>query len=158
MISILNWTLNGSNPFPYEDLQDSDKQLNYLWTSRVLKTGCSLRAIPSKCRIRKAKQLDLKAHSVLSSVAQSCLTLCYPHGLQHTSVHCQLPEFTQTHVHWVSDATNHLILCRPLLLLPSIFPSIGVFSNEPALRIRWPKYWFQLQHQSFQWIFRTVFL
>ena len=106
MISILNWTLNGSNPFPYEDLQDSDKQLNYLWTSRVLKTGCSLRAIPSKCRIRKAKQLDLKAHSVLSSVAQSCLTLCYPHGLQHTSVHCQLPEFTQTHVHWVGDTVQ----------------------------------------------------
>ena len=37
--------------------------------------------------------------------------------------------------------SNHLILCRPLLLLPSIFPSIRVFSNEPTLRIRWPKYW-----------------
>ena len=37
-------------------------------------------------------------------------------------------------------ASNHLILCRPLLLLPSIFPSIRVFSNESALRIRWPKY------------------
>ena len=37
--------------------------------------------------------------------------------------------------------SNHLILCRPLLLLPSIFPSIWVFSNESALRIRWPKYW-----------------
>ena len=37
--------------------------------------------------------------------------------------------------------SNHLILCCPLLLLPSIFPSIRVFSNEPALRIRWPKYW-----------------
>ena len=37
--------------------------------------------------------------------------------------------------------SNHLILCGPLLLLPSIFPSIGVFSNESALRIRWPKYW-----------------
>ena len=37
--------------------------------------------------------------------------------------------------------SNHLILCHPLLLLPSIFPSIGVFSNESALRIRWPKYW-----------------
>ena len=37
--------------------------------------------------------------------------------------------------------SNHLILCRPLLLLPSIFPSIRVFSNETALRIRWPKYW-----------------
>ena len=37
--------------------------------------------------------------------------------------------------------SNHLILCHPLLLLPSIFPSIRVFSNESALRIRWPKYW-----------------
>ena len=54
--------------------------------------------------------------------------------------------------------SNHLILCRPLLLLPSIFPSIWVFSNESALHIRWPKYLFQLQHQSFQWIFRTDFL
>ena len=37
--------------------------------------------------------------------------------------------------------SNHLILCRPLLLLPSVFPSSRVFSNESALRIRWPKYW-----------------
>ena len=37
--------------------------------------------------------------------------------------------------------SNHIILCRPLLLLTSIFPKIGVFSNESALRIRWPKYW-----------------
>ena len=54
--------------------------------------------------------------------------------------------------------SNYLILCRPLLLLPSIFSTIRVCSNESALRIRWPKYWeFQLQHQSFQWIFRTDF-
>ena len=53
----------------------------------------------------------------------------------------QLPEFTQTHVHRVSDAINHLILCRRLLLLPSIFPSRRVFSNELVLCIRWPKYW-----------------
>ena len=37
--------------------------------------------------------------------------------------------------------SNHLIFCHPLLLLPSIFPTTGVFSSEPALRIRWPKYW-----------------
>ena len=54
--------------------------------------------------------------------------------------------------------SNHLILCRPLLFPPSIFPSIRVFSNESVLHIRWPKYWrSQLQHQSFQWIFRTDF-
>ena len=57
------------------------------------------------------------------------------------SLHHQLPEFTQTHVHWVGDAIQHLILCHPLLLLPSIFPSIRVFSNESALCIRWPKDW-----------------
>ena len=56
-------------------------------------------------------------------------------------VHHQLPESTQTHVHRVSDAIQHLILCHPLLLLPSIFPSIRVFSNESALHIRWPKHW-----------------
>ena len=53
--------------------------------------------------------------------------------------------------------SNHVILCCPLLLPPSIFPSIRVFSNELVLRIRWPKYC-QLQHQSFQWILRTDFL
>ena len=53
----------------------------------------------------------------------------------------ELREFTQPHVHRVNDATNHLILCHPLLLLPSICPSIRVFSNESAVRIRCPKYW-----------------
>ena len=52
-------------------------------------------------------------------------------------IHHQLPEFTQTHAHWVSD----VILCRPLLLPPSVFPSIRVFSNELVLHNRWPKYW-----------------
>ena len=56
------------------------------------------------------------------------------------SVHHQLPESTQTHVHWVMPS-NHLILFCPLLLLPSIFPSIRVLSNESVLWIRWPKYW-----------------
>ena len=55
--------------------------------------------------------------------------------------------------------SNHLILCRPLLLLPSIFSSIRVFSNELALHIRWPKYWTFSQHQPSQsWIFRIDFL
>ena len=54
---------------------------------------------------------------------------------------------------------NHLILCRPLLPLPSIFPSVRVFSNESALCIRWPKYWsFSFSIKSFQWIFRINFL
>ena len=55
-----------------------------------------------------------------------------------------LPEFVQTHVHWAHDAiqpSHPLSSLCPLLLLPSIFPSIRVFSNESALHIRWPKYW-----------------
>jgi len=56
-------------------------------------------------------------------------------------VYHQLMEFTQTHVHWVGMPSNHLILCRLLLLLPSIFPSIRIFSNESVIHIRWPKYW-----------------
>ena len=56
-------------------------------------------------------------------------------------VHHQLLEFTQTHISIESVMpSNHLILCCPLLLLPSIFPSIRVFSNE-SVCIRWPKYW-----------------
>ena len=56
-------------------------------------------------------------------------------------VHHQLPEFTQTHVHWVGDAIQPSHPLLPLLLLSSIFPSIRIFSNEMALPIRWPKYW-----------------
>ena len=63
------------------------------------------------------------------------------HSTPGLLVHHQLPEFTQTHVHRVGDAIHHLILCRPLLLLPPIPPSIRVFSNESALHMRWPKYW-----------------
>ena len=77
-----------------------------------------------------------------SSVAQSCLTLCNPmnHSMPGLPVHHQLPEFTQTHVHWVSDAIQPSHPLASLLLLP-ILPSIRVFSNESVLHIRWPKYW-----------------
>ena len=56
-------------------------------------------------------------------------------------VHHQLPEVIQLISIESVMPSNHFILCRPLLLLPSIFPSIRVFSNESALRIRWPKHW-----------------
>ena len=56
-------------------------------------------------------------------------------------VHHQLPESTQPMSFELVMPSNHLILCRPLLLLPLIFPSIRVFSNESALCITWPKYW-----------------
>ena len=79
----------------------------------------------------------------LSSVSQLCPTLCDP-------MDCSTPGFPIDHqlsglLKLMSNKSvmpsNHLILCRPLLLLPSIFPSIRVFSNESVLCIKWPKYW-----------------
>ena len=78
-----------------------------------------------------------------SSVAQSCTTLCDP-------MDCSTPGFlvhhqTQSLLKLMSTESvmpsNHLILCHPLLLLPSILPSIRVFSSESVLHIRWPKFW-----------------
>ena len=79
----------------------------------------------------------------LSSVAQSCLTHCDPMNcsMPGLSLHHQLLEFTQTHVHWVGGDIEPSHLCHPLILLPSIFLSNRVFSNESALCIKWPKYW-----------------
>ena len=63
------------------------------------------------------------------------------HSTPGLTVHHQLQEFIQTHFHRVSDAVQPLILCCPLLLLPTMPPSIRVFSNESTLCMRWPKYW-----------------
>ena len=100
---------------------------------------------PSNWGLRKAGALILALSVCCCSVTKSCPTLC---NLMDCStpgfpVLHHFPELTQIHVHRVSDdiQPSHLILCRPLLLLPSIFPSIRVFSNESALHIRWPKYW-----------------
>ena len=78
----------------------------------------------------------------VSSVAQSCLTLCDPMNCSTPDlpVHHQLPEFTQTHIHRVGDAiqpSHPLLSPSPLARNPS---SIRVFSNESVLCIRWPKY------------------
>ena len=77
----------------------------------------------------------------IRSVAQSCPTLRDPmnRSTPGLPVHHQLPEFTQSIESEMPS--SRLILCRPLLLLPPIPPSIRVFSNESALRMRWPKYW-----------------
>ena len=66
-----------------------------------------------------------------------------PHGLQHARPPCPSPTpglFKFMSIESVMPS-NHLILCRPLLLLPQVPPSIRVFFNELALHIRWPKYW-----------------
>ena len=80
----------------------------------------------------------------ISSVAQSCPTLCNPMDCSTPGfpVHHQLPENLLKLMSIESVVpSNHLILCHPLLLLPSTFPSIRVFLNESVPRIRWPKYW-----------------
>ena len=77
------------------------------------------------------------SHSVVPNSLQ-------PHGLQHTRLPCPITNswnlLKLMSIELVMPS-NHLILHRPLLLLPSVFPSIMVSSNESVLRIRWPKYW-----------------
>ena len=107
----------------------------------------SLSSIESSCQCRRCRRYGFDPWvgkiPQFSSVTQSCLTLCDPmncstpglpvhHQLQSslklTSIESVMPSF-------------HLILCRPLLLLPPIPPSIRVFSNQSTLCMRWPKYW-----------------
>ena len=80
---------------------------------------------------------------MFSSVTQLCLTLCDPMdcSMPGFPVHHQLPELGQTHINRVGDAIQLSLLHHPLLLLPSVFPSIRVFSSGSVLRIRWPKDW-----------------
>ena len=87
--------------------------------------------------------LDTICLHQFSSVAQLRPTLCDPMNLSTPGlpVHRHLLELPQTHVHESVMPSSHLILCHPLLLLPSIPPSIIVFSNESTLCMRWPKYW-----------------
>ena len=81
--------------------------------------------------------------SQFSSVTHSCLTL-WPHGLKHIRLPCPSPTprtcSNSCPLIWWCHPTIFILL-RPLFHLPSIFPSIRVFSNESVLHIRWPKYW-----------------
>ena len=78
-----------------------------------------------------------------SSASRSCPTLCDPMDCSTPGhpVHHQLLELAQTHVQQVHDAIQLSHISHPLPLLPSVFPSIRVFSNELVLCIRWPNYW-----------------
>ena len=122
-------------------------------------------------RLRRAKRsfwnsgyilfFELGGGSVqFSSVTQLCPTLCDPmnHSTPGLSVQHQLPEFTQTMSIEYMMPCNHLLLCLPLLLLPSIFPSIRVLKWISSLHQVAKVLEFQLQHQSFQWTPRTDLL
>ena len=95
----------------------------------------------------KCKQLPYMNNTNKQSIQFSCSVMSNslrPHGLQHAGLPCPSPTPWTCSNSWFIKSvmpSNHLILCCPLLLLPSIFPSIRVFSKESALRIRWPKYW-----------------
>ena len=92
------------------------------------------------CAIFPATEQEIVGY--FGSVPQSCPTLCDPMdcSMPGLPVHHQLLELAQTHVHELVMPSNHLILCRSLLFLPSMFPSIRVFSNESVLHIRWSRY------------------
>ena len=97
----------------------------------------------SKWSIVRNVVLSVVNKLTYTSVQFICSVMCNPMNCSMPSlpVHHQLLEFTKLMSIKSVLPSNHLILCRPLLFLPSIFPSIRVFSNESALNIRWPKYW-----------------
>ena len=123
------------------------KELLLLAKSILTNTGSSpSKQVHKKYRskvVKKKKEKLVVTLYCCCSVTQSRLTLCDPmdYSTRVFPVIHPLSELAQIHVHGVVMPSNHLILYHPLLLLPSIFPSIRVFSNESVLRIRWPKYW-----------------
>ena len=101
----------------------------------------TFRSLPLGCFVQNPPSLfqspSKSCFHCCGSVAKSCVD-CSTSGFP--ILHC-LPEFAQLLSIELMMPANYLILCHPLLLLASIFPSIRVFSNESALHIRWPKYW-----------------
>ena len=124
----------GTNEPTYKTERDSDIENRLVFAKR--KSGRQLLPYFQK----STKVCPLVQFSL---VAQSCPTLCDSvyRSTPGLPIHHQLPESTQTHVHCVGDAIWPSHLLPALLLLPSIFPSIRVFSNESALCIRWLQPW-----------------
>ena len=91
--------------------------------------------MPAEHQLRTGVADQLRRIYQFSSVTQSCPTLCDPMNRTNSWSLLKLMFIESVR------PSNHLTLCRPLLLLPSIFPSIRDFSSESVLHIRWPKYW-----------------
>ena len=101
-----------------------------MWIDRRAESGRELRSL---ALVVVSVQFS---HSAVSNSLQ-------PHGLQQTRLPCPSPPpkvYSNSSIQLVMPS-NHLVLCHPHLLPPSIFPRIRVFSNESVLHIRWPKYW-----------------
>ena len=94
----------------------------------------SFRHLLASSRAFLHRQLLVFSHSIMS-------VSLWPHGLQHARLSCPSPAPRACSNSYPLIPSNHFVFCHPLLLLPSIFPSIRVFSNDSALHIRWPKYW-----------------
>ena len=94
-------------------------------------------------RILKSNCYSSLFHYQFSSVIQSCPTLCNPLDCSTSGLLSISSSWSLLKLMSIESVmpSNHLILCHPLLLLSSIFPSIRVFSNESVFCIRWPKYW-----------------
>ena len=110
-----------------------------------------------RCLLLGRKAMTNISSVQFSSVTQACPTLCDPmnSSMPGLPVHHQLLEFTQTHVHRVSDAIQPSHPLSSPFLLPPIPPSIRVFSNESTLHMRWPKYWsfsFRLVSFRMDWL------
>ena len=95
------------------------RQLSHLYRYRPVLLGLCFSSVQFSCSVVSD---SLRPHKLQHAITNS------RSSLKLTSIESVMP-------------SNHLILCHPLLLLPSIFPSVTVFSNESALCIRWPKYW-----------------
>ena len=119
------------------------QQLSSLWTFLSRTVSPASPSSHSREVIMQNGSVPLTSVQFSSVRSLSHVRLCNPmdHSTPGLPVHHQLPEFTQTHVHWVSDAIQPSHPLSSRLLLHSIFPSIRVFPNESALHMRWPKYW-----------------
>ena len=128
-----------------------------VWSSSILRSFDLIFTISSKKKedfnpVLSSMIIQLCSHQIdnlificfqYSSVTQSCPTLCNPMNLSTPGLPVHHQPWSPPKLISIESVmtSNHLILCHPLLLLPSIFPSIRVFSNESTLHIRWPKYW-----------------
>ena len=140
-----DWKSSGSLTSTY-DHRASPNQ-SYPWVNTACQTengwqhgGTEIRCVFEIMFVK----MPVKPSSVqLSSVAQSCPTLCYPMNHSHQASLSITKSRSSLKLMSIESVmpSSHLILCHPLLLLPPIPLTIRVFSNESNLRMRWPKYW-----------------